>query len=809
MYEPMNISQPHESSPSSTNESRVVDVVDPELLRPPAPAREPDLTTSHIPMIDSSSFNPAWGYELNMLSHAASHLASESQQQVLEPLREPPMIQQPPPAVATYPDKTVADSFGNETSIFEQGDLGDPLQDFNGFLESVGISSDWHTRLFSTFESEPQPQRSPSRLESQNSFRDPLGPKANGDFLGDTKSGILEEPTSFSRFGSRLPSLQPEPRESNDRGAPGDEKARSVWEVAVGDYQTFLNKLHDFKSVLAKDFSAPSRASLSRYFSGYVNGFHEHLPFIHMSTLSAARLAPELTLALAAIGAQYRYEHDRATALYFAAKAVAFEQIKNRDGNWSPPISWNINSTSSVGPHGFGPRDQANHVFRKPYEVSDVFGRSAPSSLEQMDTIRTLLLLTAFGTWEKNRQLLRDTLSFQSILARLVREQDLVQKPSTNVDDMSWEDWVQYEGDKRTKLIVYCFFNLHSIVWNVPPLILNSEMKLNLPGPVDEWKASNAKHWHRIRRSNIGGETSFQEAFSKMFAKPHVQPLKTTSPLGNYILIHAIIQQIFFARQLCSSWPSATGSSLRTEDLTTLQHALNAWKNGWKRSPESSIDPQSPNGPIAFTSTALLGLAYIRLHVDLGPIRHLEARDPDAIAHALIDSPPLPRSPKLIMALLHSAHALSIPVRLGVNFVAKTHSFFWSIQHSLCSLECAFLLSKWLASIPSTQAENPLSDHEHKLLNWVRNILDETEDAVPDDFIPHPHHHHDGMLGAPGGRMHLAFEEDPVKVRKLSIAVVRVWAKTFKGNSGWAIVDLVGSSLAAYAELLADGMGGS
>jgi hypothetical protein len=155
------------------------------------------------------------------------------------------------------------------------------------------------------------------------------------------------------------------------------------------------------------------------------------------------------------------------------------------------------------------------------------------------------------------------------------------------------------------------------------------------------------------------------------------------------------------------------------------------------------------------------------------------------IAQALKESPPLIRSPRLIMALLHSAHALSIPVRLGIDFVAKTHSFFWSIQHSICSLECAFLLSRWLLAIPATQSEQKLSEHERKLLQWVKSMIEETDMAV-------------GMTCS----TELDFVNDSFKVKQLSVAVVRVWSRTFKGNTSWPIVDLIGSSLEAYADLL-------
>ncbi|GAB1212103.1 hypothetical protein ATERTT37_001230 [Aspergillus terreus] len=283
-------------------------------------------------------------------------------------------------------------------------------------------------------------------------------------------------------------------------------------------------------------------------------------------------------------------------------------------------------------------------------------------------------------------------------------------------------------------------------MYNIPPLILNAELKLNMPCSHDVWKANNAAQWRRVIRSRNASEVPFQEAFAKLFQKSAVTSSSAPiSPLGNYILIHALIQQIFFARQLCLSAPYLQSTSLRQEDLTVLDSSLSAWKALWKRTPESSIDPQNPAGPIAFTSTALLGLAYIRLHVDLGPYRRLITQDPVQIARALTESPPIARSPRLIMALLHSAHALSIPVRL----------------------------------------EQRLTEHERKLLLWIKSMMDETDMAVD-----------------PPGAPDVDFMANPYKAKQLSVAIVRVWARTFKGNTSWAIVDLVGSSLDAYADLL-------
>lgn len=748
----------------------------------PVPQQPPEVQVQPAPIVDTTHFNPSWGYDLNLLSHAASHVALEGQQEQLESMRKPSQHIDPP--VPHPPERTITDNYGVEPSILELADLGDPVQDFTVFLESVGLSSDWDSGIFSSVEEPMLPTSMP--IESKPTIRETAPPRLSGDPLSDPRSTTDDAP-SFSNFGSRLPSLQPEPQDSDDRIGFSDEGPRPAWDISNTDRQVFVSKVEDFAYVLPKGFVPPSRHTLSRFFAGYINGLNEHLPFIHVPTLSVAKCFPELTLALAAAGSHYRFENNRGIELFHASKMILLERLRRRDSKQTPHPSWNLLSPNS-GVHGppiipnYTGNSFHHHQMLPPVDPAIY---SSDESDAHMEVIRTFLLLTVFASWERHPDLLREVLSLQSTLARLVREHGL-SEPPINYDNLSWEEWIRREGDRRTKLIVYCFSNLHSIMYNIPPLILNGELNLHMPCAHDVWKASNTSQWRRLFRSRHGPEVSFQEAFAKLFFKsPVTNSSSPISPLGNYILIHAIIQQIFFARQLCLSAPHIQGTSLRQDDLNVLDCSLSSWKALWKRTPESSIDPQNPAGPIAFTSTALLGLAYIRLHVDLGPCRRLTTQDPIQIARALNDSPPIVRSPRLIMALLHSAHALSIPVRLGIDFVARTHSFFWSIQHSLCSLECAFLLSRWLLSIPSTQSEQRLSEHERKLLVWLKSMMDETDMAV-------------GPPGAPD----LDFISNSYKVRLLSIAIVRVWARTFKGNTSWAIVELVGTSLDAYADLL-------
>ena len=299
----------------------------------------------------------------------------------------------------------------------------------------------------------------------------------------------------------------------------------------------------------------------------------------------------------------------------------------------------------------------------------------------------------AMGTWG-SRGLVQEAFTIRSQLALLLRDEGLVSGCTSQ--DLSWEAWIQLESERRTKFAVYAFFNLQCIAYDMPPPILSSEINLSLPCSAKEWKAENAAEWREVQQSTPPVYTYFHDALARMFSRQaEIRTAPPISSLGNYILIGAIIQHIYFVRKT-SLWttPSTKNDSLKAEDIDRMSLALRAWQMSWERTPESSLEPNNPNGPVAFNSTALLRLAYIRLHVDFGPCRNLETRDPAQNAAAFRDLPDLQRSAHINQAVLQSVHALSIPVKIGIAFVARTQTFSWSIQHSLCNLECAFLLSE-------------------------------------------------------------------------------------------------------------------
>jgi hypothetical protein len=647
--------------------------------------------------------------------------------------------------------------------------LGESLDSLAAFLDNEPLSSYHFSSLINT--EQPMPFFSPESFNYSHDFLPQPGTPA-ASALGQAQPH-REEAHSFSRFGSRLPSLQPDDLQH-------DGPRRSFADVSMDDRQQIANKLDEFSSVVPITFRLPSRLALCRYIAAYINGFHEHMPFLHIPSMDIDTCSIELILAIAAVGAQYTFEGGKGVELFNASRAIATYRIRRRDARLVE-IHRRADSERSSSYDADGAS-----VARSPARAGSTVGPlglpsggdSSPIGEDLMQTAQALLLLMALCTWAKHKEILREALAIQSILATLIRDDGLHNEPLR--DELSWRDWIQRETIKRTKFIVYGFSNLHCIVYNIPPFILTSEMRLTLPCSASEFKASSEAAWREARKQSAP-EIQFQDALRRLFSKNGRDITEWNSSAGNYALIHALIQHIFFVRQVARGRFDGTGD-LSQDDVASLENALRNWQTGWKHNPESSLDPMSPNGPVAFNSTALLRLAYIRLYVDTAG-RDLETRDPVLIANAFRAGPAIKRSPKITRAVLHSAHALSIPVKIGYRLVAKTQSFIWSIQHSLCTLECAYLMSKWLEALSLPNPEPPVTEDERRIAAIVKDMLDETEFALPPD-IP---------------------TDSPAYTKYLSAGVLRVWATIFKGAQTWAIVDVIGSALNLYANMLESG----
>jgi hypothetical protein len=597
--------------------------------------------------------------------------------------------------------------------------------DFTSFLDSVPLPSHPFSPAF-----QPLPLFPPL----------PFSPVPDYDQSSDRVTLTETTPSTPSssvlpRHGAQLPSLQPEGYHTSGKAR----QPTGFVPVTAQCREKFFNMLSEYANVVPNP-SLPSRHALSRCLTGYLTGFHDHYPIVHIPTLDVESMTLPLFLSMAALGARYCREPETSNSLYQIAKPVTLEHV------------------------------------RRVFQSGELLPVDAANDTNTLQTLQALLYLTSVSAWFINNPPYHEALSIRSLMEMLMRKGGLNRLPEC---DGTWTSWIRRECVKRTKLIVFCFFNIHTIVFDVPPVILTEDFTVELPCTEKEWQAARADLW-QAERVRSPGEPKFQDALSALFAPTSKD--NCFSSLGGYVLIHAILQDIWLmtkAGRLPVSRRNrfSPSSVTSTPELVSVEQALERWCQCWERNQESSIDPLSPHGPLSFTSAALLRLAYIRLNADCGSARQLQTWDPVQIATSLRENLSVRRGDRLTRAALHCAHALSTPVKLGIGFVAHSQVALWSNQHALCSLECAVLLAKWLEAVTVPHPEPQLSEQEARLRDFVLEMVMEVQHGVSREWL-------------------LATNT------RLSAAVTRLWARLFTADYIWEMVALIGRSLNSYADLL-------
>ncbi|PYI04764.1 C2H2 transcription factor [Aspergillus sclerotiicarbonarius CBS 121057] len=690
------------------------------------------VTTPQGPASSPSAASPQVFDGLNVLASAVTDHPTSTSLPGTQPLLSTPHASFPPELAATMatpnpPGPAPPGPAGfNEPFVAYAPPTSYDGDDFTTFLDSIPLPSHPYSPTY-----QPLPLFPPFHFDSTSEYSQPVEKTSNE--VTTPSSSVLP------RHGTQLPSLQPEgthtPYKARDPGA-------SI-SVTAHCRDRIVATLSEYSNVVSDPYT-PSRHALSRFLGGYMTNFHCHYPFMHLPTLDVDALPVHLVFAMAAVGAQYCREPETSMSLYKTAKAVTLEHIRRE-------LQWGCTSPRMEGPVDPVSRGQ-----------------------DIIETVQALLLLISVSCWFERDPPHHEALYIRSFMETLLRQGGLNDLPA---QDGSWESWIRSEMVKRTKLIVFCFFSVHTIVFDIPPLILTEELTLDLPCTEKEWTASSASQWLE-ERGQSRGEPKLQDALNSLFTHTAAakNSLESFSSMGGYVLIHAMIQNIWLI-QKATRLPVSNGSFLSPSVITSLEQALEHWCQCWEHNQESSIDPFNPHGPLSFTSTALLRLAYIRLNVDFSSARRLDTWNPDEVARSLKNNLSVQRSDRLTRAALHCAHALSTPIKLGINYVARTLVVSWSNQYALCSLECAVLLAKWLEVATVPDPEPSLTEQESKLLEFVLEMVMEAQHGVTREWL-------------------LANNT------RLSATVTRLWARLFTADYIWQLVNLIGRSLNRYADIL-------
>ncbi|KAG4291917.1 hypothetical protein FPRO06_13170 [Fusarium proliferatum] len=688
---------------------------------------------------------------------------ARTQQPMQLPVAVPQTVDEQVQHPASADDGQFVPNFLSPQMLDSGVDFDTHFREFTSFLDGVGLSAEW-----SPFFGDP------------DRHEEPIDPRLTQDSNEETSPRQGAPTRAGTPFSSWLPSAPTGNRISNyvsdtDNPRAIDPETRP-FKVTEEQRSKLKASILDHSHLLDPSFCVPSRHALTRYVTSFFGGFHTHMPFIHIPTWQINDHSPELIFGIAAIGAQYCFESRASERLFFAGKALLMERLRNGSDSFGLSALPIPHVTSQSGRRGDTEADSA------------------------VETIRALITLMGFATWEPKAPMVQESFVLQGILTQVLRNSGLedVDEPAspTPSDQPSdgnslwheWKTWIKQESNRRSKLIGFSFLHTHSIAYNIYPTLRSNEIGLRLPCSTKEWKAPTPALWRAATKEIQEPQLFFREALSLLLKnKNDTAPLlPIPTPLGNYVLLHGLLQRIHIVRDL--SLPVTSSSAvLPSGEVEKLERGLRSWTSCWQQAPESTLDPNNENGPIPFTSSSLLSLAYVRIYLHLGPYRQLETRDPQRIANAIASSPDIERSDGVIAALLYSAHMIGIPVRLGVDRVARSQAFFWSVRHSLSGLDCAVLLGKWLSKLGETIAEHPLSDSEDRILHWVRCIVEEAYTVVDFD------------QGVDTDNPSLLDFRDP---SNLSLAVLKIWAHFFKSNTQWPFINIIGVGLEKYREIL-------
>lgn len=338
--------------------------------------------------------------------------------------------------------------------------------------------------------------------------------------------------------------------------------------VNSGIRARFNANLEKYQNIIP-DFVLPSRHTLTRYIAAFFGGFHSHLQFLHAPTFRLDCRPIELILAICATGAQYCFEHRNAKILFHAAKAIVLESLSKG----SPTVRQRAESVSPIG--GLSTQQLQQPSAPPSYTLLPQNSEHPNStSYDPMDTIRCLLILMGYATWEDS-ELLREALSLQSFLVHSLRDVGLREPQGTGSTSthISWIDWSEQESVRRTKLVSFTFIHVHSIAYNVYPALRSNEIYLRLPCSTKEWNAQSAAQWQAARRNVKIEQLHFQDALSRLLTKSenssHINPIP--APLGNYILLHGLLQRIHLIRELSLSTLDYS-MALPDEELNKIEY---------------------------------------------------------------------------------------------------------------------------------------------------------------------------------------------------------------------------------------------
>lgn len=368
-----------------------------------------------------------------------------------------------------------------------------PIQDFAAFMDSIGLAPDWASMDFLDID----PVLQPVTVSGGDTQQPSVG-----------VSGVEQGLTTFVPATS-VPTTA-EVNALADRAGSDQALTPIRWKVTEGQWQTLQQQIAASQETL-RDFRLPSRPALSRYLQSYAAHFHKHYPLIHLPTFCPVSSSLWLTLSMAAVGAQCVFEPRNGYRLYSAARSLTLEQRK---------------------------LDSLDRAQASPQEHRTVM-------------IQTLVLLMVYSAWDTNTELLSEALDLQSVVAGYIRNS--LRYPSLADDASSgWRQWIREETHRRVILLAHAYLVVQCTAYDLPPVVVNSEIQdLQLPCGSELWETGSEQEWREAFQRSRYSAVPVGDVLRQLLHQTPESEWKVLrfSAMGSFVVLQALIQRIFFARQ--------------------------------------------------------------------------------------------------------------------------------------------------------------------------------------------------------------------------------------------------------------------
>jgi len=284
------------------------------------------------------------------------------------------------------------------------------------------------------------------------------------------------------------------------------------------------------------------------------------------------------------------------------------------------------------------------------------------------------------------------------------------------------EQWVAEEGCRRTYYAVYIFFGMLTLTYNHTPAISFNEFdSLPLPSSESLWniEPSDEDTWQDIFAASP--TITVRDAHDSLFQGDAAR----YSAFATRVMINALFLEVWNLRR----------------SFESLQDVVLEWKirialETWERSldlcePETIVVPLSTphkSHPLIFNSMAVYRNTRAFLEVDLKNVQEaLRYHNSFEIAAAMtLSRDNVKRNKEMINVIEQCYECMEIVAMQGINWVTKTSSTNWSIEHPLCGLDLIIILSLWLYRIEHDDQE--ATEEELAMYMKVRGLFD--DDAV-------------------------------------------------------------------------------